>query len=43
MIRVTTKVTKINIKNNNNNKKKKIQNIVKINKNKDNDKSQFKF
>ena len=41
MIRVTTKITKINIKNNNNDKKKKIQNIVKINKNKDNDKSQF--
>ena len=41
MIRLTTKITKINIKNNNNDKKKKIQNIVKINKNKDNDKSQF--
>ena len=41
MIKVTTKITNINIKNNNNDSKKKIQNIAKINKSKDNDKSQF--
>lgn len=41
MIKMTTRITKINIKNNNNDSKKKIQNIAKINKSKDNDKSQF--